>query len=126
MDSLLTVAACDFCDLREELTMFFTTLIAMKHMMKCHAVFQDQLHFHPDPGWRAPPDLRVTQTVSLPIDSECRMPAASPLPDWVSVTIVITLVTGQRCTCRLHKPLGGFSRKIEELLELRASLTFFP
>lgn len=57
MDSLLTGAAYDFCDLREEPTMFFTTLLAMKRMMKCHDLFQDQMQFQPDRGWTALLDL---------------------------------------------------------------------
>lgn len=48
------------------------------------------------------------------IDSECGMPSSS-LPAWGPVTSVTTAMTGL---------LGGLSRKIEELLEFLASLTF--
>lgn len=121
VDSLLTAAACDFCDLREELTMFFTTLIAVKCMMKCHALFQDQLHFQPDSVDGGPCDLMFLNCLS-PIDSECHV-ASSSLPTWGPIMIMTTLVTAQRDKCRLHKPLGRFSRKIEQL-EFLALLTF--
>lgn len=37
--------------------MFFSTLQAMKWMMKCCALFQDQLHFQPDGRWTASLDF---------------------------------------------------------------------
>lgn len=69
MDSLLTGAACDFCDLSEEPTMFFSTLQAMKWMMKCCALFQDQLHFQPDGRWTASLDF-MGRSIPSPRDGE--------------------------------------------------------
>ena len=42
-----------------------------------------------------------------------------------AITVMTTLVTRQRERCSLHKPLGG-QKKVEELLEFLASLTFSP
>lgn len=42
-----------------------------------------------------------------------------------AITVMTTLVTRQRERCSLHKPLGG-QKKVEELLEFLASLTFPP
>lgn len=42
-----------------------------------------------------------------------------------AITVMTTRVTRQRERCRLHKPLGR-QKKVEELLEFLASLTFPP
>lgn len=102
------VAVRVFCDLREELTMFFTTLSAVKPMMKCHAIFQG-------PGWRAlMTEVLLTRRLSPPIDSEYHVPSSS-LPAWDPTTIMTTVETGRRGKCKLLKPLGGSSRKTETI-----------
>lgn len=59
-----------------------------------------------------------------PVDSECHM-ASSSLPAWGPITVMTTLVTGQRDKSKPQKPLGRFSRKIEQL-EFLAFLTPLP
>ena len=107
--SPMNCCCSDVCDLGEELTVVFTTLLAMKCMMKCHGLPQDQLHFQPDCGWTALFDF-VWCSVS-PRDSECRM-AGRELTG--AIIIMTTLVTRQR----------EREKKIQELLEFPASLTF--
>ena len=51
--SPMNCCCSNVCNLGEELTVVFTTLLAMKWMMKCHGLPQDQLHFQPDCGWTA-------------------------------------------------------------------------
>lgn len=120
VDPLWTAAACDVCDLGEELTVVFTTLLTTKWMMKCHTLPQDQLRFQPDCGWTALFEF-LWCSVS-PRDSECRM-AGRELTG--AITVMTTRVTRQRERCRLHKPLGR-QKKVEELLEFLASLTSPP
>lgn len=79
----------------------------------------------PGPRMESPDDWGVTHRASLsPLDSEYHVPSSS-LPAWDPVTIMTTVVTGQRGKCRLHKPLGGFSRKTWDFWNSQPHWPFF-
>ena len=107
-------APCDFCDLREELTVFFTTLSKETYdEVPCFflgpAALPSRLC-----GWRAPLDLGVTQRVPLPRGqgvSHAQQASACLGP----VTTPTTVMTGEKTAGFINQWVGGSSRNIRTI-----------